>query len=130
MVGAGDNIMITLTTPPSINSILGGSAPVSYNKLVIGPFTMDGVTQTITGQLRLTSTSTPTMQPITGRITINLPGGNECIVEVAQLDFYRRIVLSSPQATSIVNTIETAQAALENGLISLSIIAGTRSAGV
>lgn len=122
--------MITLTTPKEINSVLGGNAPVAYNKLVLGPFTMNGVDQTIIGTLRLTSTSTPSMQPITGTVRINIPGGNELIIEVPQLDFYRRIVLTSPQATSVINQIEAAQAQIENGLISLGVIAGTRTAGV
>jgi hypothetical protein len=121
--------MITLTTPHEVNSVLGGAAPVAYNKLVLGPFTMDGVTQTITGTLRLTSTSTPTMQPIMGRVQISVPAA-EVIVEVAQLDFYRRIVTTSAQNTAILNQIEAAQAQLENGLVSLGVVAGTRSAGV
>lgn len=121
--------MITLTTPPQINSILGGSAPVAYNKLVLGPFTMDGVTQTITGTLRLTSTGSPTMQPIIGTLRISVPSAT-VVVEVAQLDFYRQITTTSPQNTSVLNIIEAAQAGLENGLISLGVIAGTRTAGV
>ncbi len=121
--------MITLTTPPSINSILGGSAPVAYNKLVLGPFTMDGVTQTIRGTLRLTSTGSPTMQAIMGTLTINVASAT-CIVEVPQLDFYRQITTSGAQNTAVLGQIETAQAALENGLISLGLIAGTRSSGV
>lgn len=120
--------MITLTSPANINSVLGGNAPVAYNKLVLGPFTMDGVTQTITGTLRLTSTTVPTMQPITGNVRISVPGA-EAIVEVPQLDFYRRIVTTSPQNTAILAQIEAAQAQLENGLISLGAIAGVRTAG-
>lgn len=121
--------MITLTTPASINSVLGGNAPIPYNKLVLGPFTMDGVTQTISGVLRLTATSNPTMQPITGRLQISVPSA-EVIVEVQQLDFYRRIVTSGAQNTAILGQIEAAQAQLENGLVSLGAIAGTRTAGV
>lgn len=121
--------MITLTTAPAINSVLGGSAPVSYNKLVIGPFTMDGVQQTITGQLRLTSTSNPTMQPIVGSLTISVPAAT-VKVEVAQLDFYRQITTTSPQNTSILGWIETAQAQIESGLIAVNIISGTRTSGV
>lgn len=121
--------MITLTTPPSINSILGGSAPVAYNKLVLGPFTMDGVTQAISGTLRLTSTTNPTMQPITGTLRISVPNA-AVIVEVPQLDFYRQITTNSAQNTAIIAQIEAAQAQLENGLLALSVIAGTRTAGV
>lgn len=120
--------MITLTTAPAINSILGGSAPVSYNKLVIGPFTMDPVNQTITGQMRLTSTANPTMQPILGSLTISVPGAS-VQVEVAQLDFYRKITTTSAQNTSILGWIEAAQAQIENGLISVAVIAGTRTSG-
>lgn len=122
--------MITLTTPHQIQSVLGGSTPVAYGKLVIGPFTMDGVGQTITGTLRLTSTTVPSMQPIMGSIRVNIPGGNEFIIEVPQLDFYRRLVLTSPQATAIIAQIEAAQAQLENGIIALAVVAGTRSSGV
>lgn len=121
--------MITLTTPAEINSVLGGNAPVAYNKLVLGPFTMDGVTQTVTGTLRLTATANTQMQAITGRLSISVPS-SEVIVEVQQLDFYRRITTSSAQNTSILGIIEAAQAQLENGLISLAVIAGTRTAGV
>lgn len=120
--------MITLTTAPQINSILGGSAPVAYNKLVIGPFTMDPVNQTITGQLRLTSTAVPAMQPLVGSLTISVPGAN-VKVEVPQLNFYRQITTSSAQNTSILGWIEAAQAQIENGLIAVGIIAGTRSTG-
>lgn len=121
--------MITLTTPTEINSVLGGNAPIAYNKLVLGPFTMDGVTQAVRGTLRLTSTANPTMQAITGSLSIAVPSA-EVIVEVPQLDFYRRITTSGAQNTSILNIIEAAQAQLENGLINLGVIAGTRTAGV
>lgn len=120
--------MITLSQPAEINSILGGNAPIAYNKLVIGPFTMDPVAQTISGTLRLTSTGNTTMQAITGRLSISVPAA-EVIVEVQQLDFYRRIITNSGQNTAILNQIEAAQAQIENGLISLGVIAGTRSAG-
>jgi hypothetical protein len=120
--------MITLTSAPEINSILGGSAPVAYNKLVIGPFTMDPVGQTINGNLRLTSTATPTMQPIVGSLSISVPGAS-VKVEVPQLDFYRQITTNSPQNTSILGWIEAAQAQIENGLIAVNIIAGVRTAG-
>jgi hypothetical protein len=121
--------MITLTTPHAINSVLGGDAPVPYNKLVLGPFTMDGVTQVVTGTLRLTSTTSPQMQPITGTLRISVPNAG-VTVEVAQLDFYRQITTNSGQNTGILNIIEAAQSQLETGLINLGIISGVRTAGV
>jgi hypothetical protein len=121
--------MITLTVPHQVNSVLGGNVPVNYDKLVLGPFVMDGVTQTINGTLRLTSTAVPAMQPIIGTLRISVPT-SELVIEVQQLDFYRRIVLSSGQNTAVLGQIEAAQAQLENGLVSLGVIAGTRTAGV
>ena len=121
--------MITLTTPAEINSVLGGTSPVAYNKLVLGPFTMNGIDQTISGVLRLTATAAPSMQAIIGSVRISVPAA-ELVIEVSQLDFYRRIVLSSGQNTAILNQIEAAQAQVENGLISIGVIAGTRAAGV
>ena len=121
--------MITLTTPAQINTVLGGNAPVAYNKLVIAPFSMDGVKQTVSGQVRLTATTSPNMQEIVGRLSINLVTF-EFLLEVPQLDFYRRIVLSAGQVSAVLAQIETAQAALENGLVSLGVIAGTRTSGV
>jgi hypothetical protein len=121
--------MITLTTPHEINSVLGGDAPVAYNKLVVGPFTFDGVAQTVNAALRLTSTGNPQMQPILGSLSISVPGSH-VTVEVPQLDFYRRITTSGPQNTSVLGIIEAAQAQLENGLIALGVISGVRTAGV
>lgn len=122
--------MITLTTPPAINSVLGGNAPVAYNKLVIGPFTLDPVTLSngVRGTVRLTSTASPTMQPINGTLTIDASTG-VLTIEVAQLDFYRKVQLSGAQLTSVQNIITNAQNSLEAGLVSLGVIAGTQSTG-
>lgn len=120
--------MITLTTPHEINSVLGGSAPVAYNKLVLAPIQFDAVAQRIDATLRLTSTGTPSMQPIIGSLRMNVPAA-ELVIEVPQLDFYRRIVTSGAQNTAILAQIETAQAGVENGLVTLAVVAGTRSAG-
>lgn len=120
--------MITLTTPSQINSVLGGNAPVGYDKLVLAPFNMDAVGQTVNASVRLTSTTTPSMQAIVGTLKINVLT-SELVIEVAQLDFFRRVALSGAQNTAILGQIEAAQAQLENGLISVGVIAGTRSAG-
>jgi hypothetical protein len=112
--------MITLTTPPEINSILGGSAPVAYNKLVIGPFTLNPVTLSngVTGIVRL----------INGTLSIDASTG-VLTIEVGQLDFYRKVQLSGAQLTSVQNIIANAQNSLEAGLVSLGVIAGTQSTG-
>lgn len=120
--------MITLTTPAQINSVLGGNAPVGYNHLVLAPFTMDPQTLLVTGSLKLTSTTAPTMQAITGRLTINNSSG-VLEIEVAQLDFYRRIQLAAGGIAAVNTIISNAQNALEAGLITLGVIQGVQSAG-
>lgn len=119
--------MITLTSPASINSVLGGNVPVSYNKLIINNINLDTVTRVIRGNLVLTSTGNPDMQPITGSLSIVYPNFVE--VSVQQLDFYRRIVLSPGQQNAVVNLVGDFQNSLEAGLISLGLISGTQSAG-
>lgn len=120
--------MITLTTPAQINSVLGGNAPVGYDRLVLAPFSFDPVTLAVSGTVRLTSTAAPQMQPITGALRINASSG-ELVIEVAQLDFYRRVQLSGPQITAVLNIIANAQNALEAGLVSLGVVAGVQSPG-
>lgn len=120
--------MITLTTPPQINSILGGSAPVAYNHLVLAPFSLDPFTLLVTGTLRLTSTTVPAMQPIIGSLQINNSSG-VLTISVPQLDFYRQIQLSGPQIASVNTIIQNAQNGLEAGLVTLGVIAGTQSTG-
>lgn len=120
--------MITLTTPAQINSVLGGNAPVGYNRTVLAPIVMDPVARKITGTLRLTSSTVPDMPVITGSMTIDLgPGSLE--VRVEQLDFYRKLQLSGPQITTVQGWINTAQNNIEAGLIAVGVIAGTQSTG-
>ncbi len=122
--------MITLTTPRPLQIILGGNTSVNYNKLVVGPFTENAITQTVDATLVLTATASAQASPINGRLSINIPGGNKLTLEITQLDISTTVTLTSPQATAIINAIEAAQAALENGLITLGVVAGTRTAGV
>lgn len=119
--------MITLTTPPSINSVLGGNSPISYDKLVVSPITIDPMNSVISGNLQLTSNSNPTMPNINGSFHIS---GGVVTVTVNQLDFYRRVTLTALQQTQVTNILTNTQATLENGLISLGVINGVQSPGV
>jgi hypothetical protein len=120
--------MITLTTPTAINSVLGGNVPIAYDKLVVGPFTFDPIAMTVNGHLRLSSTSNPDMQAITGTLQISTATA-KLEIAVSQLDFYRRVTLTGPQNTAVMNIIRNAQDALESGLVSLGVISGTQSLG-
>jgi hypothetical protein len=121
--------MITLTTPQQVNSVLGGNSPVAYDKLVIAPFNMSSLTKTIAANLRLTSTTTP-LEPIMGTLKVVGVAPGELVISVPQLNITRRIALDGGQMAAVVAQIESAQAALENGLVALGAILGTRTAGV
>lgn len=120
--------MITLTTPPTVNSILGGNAPISYNKFVLSNISYDTVNMQISAQIRLTSTSESSMQPVTGTLRINTQTA-VLTIEVQQLDFYRQIVLTGPQNSAVQGFITSTQNSLESGLVSLGVIAGIQAAG-
>lgn len=120
--------MITLTTPPQINSVLGGNAPINYNKLVIGPFTFEPATQEVNGNVRITSTTNPDMAAITGTLRI-IVATAKLEIAVPQLDFLRRVTLTGPQNTAVQNIVRNAQDALESGLVTLGVIAGTQQTG-
>ena len=120
--------MITLSTPPSVNSVLGGSSPVAYDKCVIGPFTFDPTSLTVNATVRLTATGNAEMNAITGSLTINTTTAR-LEIAVPQLDFYRRVALSGPQNSAAQQIVRDAQNALEAGLISLGVLAGTQQTG-
>jgi hypothetical protein len=120
--------MITLTTPAQINSVLGGNAPVGYNHLVLSPITMSPFDRTLSGALRLTSTTNPEMPVIQGSLSILL-GPATMEVRVEQLDFYRKLTLSAPQIAAVQGWINTAQNNIEAGLVGVGVIQGVQSTG-
>jgi len=120
--------MITLTTPPQVNSVLGGNTPVGYDKFVLSQIVFDTVALSLTATIRLTSTATPSMQPITGNLRV-VTATATLTIDVAQLDFYRQVTLSGPQNASVQAQIRSAQDALESGLITLGVIAGVQAMG-
>lgn len=118
--------MITLTNPAVINSVLGGSVPVNYDKLIITNMKMDSATKATHAELRLTSTANPDMQQMSGSLQIDV-ASSALTVSVAQLDFYRRIVLTAAQKTAVSAMVNDAQDSIETGLISLGLISGTHT---
>lgn len=122
--------MITLTTPPSVNSVLGGASPISYNKLVISHVGIDVINQKIVADIQISPTANPDMQPIPGTLSIHIITA-KLTIAVQQLDFYRQVTLTSPQLNSVLTTIiQPAQNTLESGLITLGVIAGVQTTGV
>lgn len=120
--------MITLTTPAAVNTVLGGSATVGYDKFVLASITYDTVAMSLRANIRITSTAAPDMQAITGTMQVNCATA-VLTIEVSQLDFFRQVRLTGPQNDSVQTQIRNAQNALENGLVSLAVIAGTQATG-
>ena len=123
--------MITLTTPAIVNSVLGGSVPVNYDKFALTSLTHDPVNMRISCFIAMTSTASPDMQAITGSMTVSATGSQGVLeFEVRQLDFYRRVRLTAEQAPAVLTMILNAQTAVETGLIGLGIVVGTQTEGV
>jgi hypothetical protein len=120
--------MITLTSPPAVKSVLGGAGTVAYDKFVLASITYDTVEMSVMATIRITSTASPDMQPIMGRLYVTLANA-KLEIQVDQLDYYRRLTLTGPQSTSLQNQIRAAQDSLETGLINIALIAGTQATG-
>ena len=120
--------MITLTTPPSINTVLGGNALVAFGKMVIGPFTFEpGNGMSVKATVKLTSTTVTTMEPIIGNLTVDI--ATSVLTITVNPFIQRKITLSGSQVTAVQTIIQNAQNALETGIINLGVVAGTQSTG-
>lgn len=121
--------MITLTTPAQVNSVLGGNAPISYDKFVLSSITYDTVNKVVSARITISSSANPDMQAVDGSMTINCATA-KLTIQVQQLDFYRQVVLTGPQNTFVTdNVIRASQNTLESGLVTLGVVAGTQSTG-
>jgi len=120
--------MITLSTAPVINSVIGGNAPINYDKFVINSLSFDTESKNINATVKITSTTNPDMTALSGKLTISFAGAI-AELQVAQLDFYRRIRLSGPQQNAVATLVSDCQDSLENGLLSLGLVAGTQATG-
>lgn len=119
--------MITLTTPAHINSILGADSPASYDRLVLSPININPVEQSINANIRLSS-SAGAESPVIGSLTIMVPQ-SKLFIEVGNL-VRKSMSLTAGQNAAALKVINDTQNALESGLISLTAVQGTQSAGV
>jgi len=121
--------MITLTNPKLVNSVLGGTNTVAYDKMVLDQIRyITTGTKTVTANVKITSTSEPNMQPINGSLSIEL-GSGVLTIEVQQLDFYRKINLTAGQNTAVTALVTDAQDALEAGLLTVGVVDGVQETG-
>lgn len=119
---------ITLTTPAQINSVLGGNVLIDYDHVVLAPVTTNATTNTVVATVRLTSSTAPDMDVISGSLNINA-GSGVLVFTVPQLDMVRKMQLSAGQITAVLNIISDTQDALESGLISIAVVDGIQSTG-
>lgn len=120
--------MITLTGGYPIRTVLGGTATVNYDKLVVVP-KIDPVNESIVGSILISSSAEPDMPVIQGTLTISAKRA-DLEIRIEYLDFYRKITLTTPQNDAVKAIIADAQDAIEDGLISLGVVDGVQSSGV
>lgn len=120
--------MITLTTPKSVNNVLGSATTVSYDKVVITSLSYDIVAKLISGAIKLVSSTIGSQTPIIGTVTISVSSATATVL-FPTLAFSSTVALSGPQTTSVQGWFDTVQAQVEGGLVSVGIIAGTQSTG-
>lgn len=123
--------MITLTTPPTINTVLGGATPVAYQKTTLTNLHVHPPTRRIEADVQMVSTTVPEMPAMLGSLTIDLVGPPPVlIVTVPQLNFYRRLLLTAGQITAVQTIIDNTVNPMEAGLVSLALVAGVQTAGI
>jgi len=123
--------MITLTAPISVHNVFGGSNTVDYDKLVIARPNLDPVDMKITGQARLYSTANTEMPVLTGQLTVDSFGLTASLqIEDGEVQRKVKVTLTQAHKTAIQTAITDAHAAVENGIVSIGLVDGTRSAGV
>lgn len=123
--------MITLTTPKPVPIVLGGSATVSYDKLVVTSINYDTISKQISGSVRITCTADAAQTPLTGTFSI-LPQVSPATItlSVSGFPFNRTLNLTAGQVTSVLGWFDTVQAQIESGFITVGEVAGSQSAGV
>lgn len=120
--------MIALTNPALVNSVLGGTDTVGYDKFVLSRIQYDTGDLSARCTIEITSTAAPTMQPLHGSLLITTANAT-LEIQVPQLDFYRKITLTGPQNSALQGYIRDTQNSLETGLINIGLIDGTQQTG-
>lgn len=121
--------MITLTTPHPITVVIGGSTQVNFDKFVLSSFTFNPIDRVISGRIRISSTTETDMSPLQGSFSLETSGERVLEINIPQLDIQRRIILTVGQAATASGWIDDTQDTLENGLVSIGVVAGTQSTG-
>lgn len=121
--------MITLDIAHKINSILGAADTISYGKFYLSNISYDTENMRINGQIKIKSAVAPDMQAINGTLKIDCATA-KLTIEIGQIGFFRRKVLTGPVNAAAQALITDAQNALEGGLCGVvKVVAGTQTPG-
>lgn len=121
--------MITLSTPIQVDSTLGGASTISYNQAEVVQIYADPLAQTITGTVRLKSSSNAAAPIIIGSLSI-LTNNTVGTISIPNLNINIPVSLTNAEQTTVQGWITTLQNSIESGLISLGVVSGTQATGV
>jgi hypothetical protein len=123
--------MITLTTSKAVPIVLGGSATVNYDKLVVTSIGYDTISKTISGNCKVVCTLDAAQTPYLGTYTI-FPQASPATISISipSFPFNRTVNLTAGQITAVLGWFDTVQAQIEGGFITVGEVAGTQSTGV
>lgn len=122
--------MITLTTPQTVKTVLGGSATVGYDKVVLTQITYDPVQQTIRAGVILSASADASQTPLQGSLLIIAQGTGSVELQIGDILFRRKLNLTAAQQTAVQGWITASQNQVEQGLVSIGLISGNQSNGV
>lgn len=118
--------MITLTSPIAILDVLGGTGMVGYESAVLTALNINTENDSANGSLELRSSAT-NRPPIRGSVRILTNVDPSIIIEFPDLGFFKKVVLSAAQASTVSNIFKALKADVEGGLVSLGLVAGMQS---
>jgi len=117
---------ITLTNSVPQASILGGTATIAYDTVQITSVTMDTLSNTVTANVRLVSSGTPSAPALLGQYTV-VPGSLVASMEVGTLRFQQSKSLSGAQASAVAAAVLAVKNDIEQTMITFGLVAGTRN---
>jgi len=118
--------MITLTNPLEILGVIGGTAKVGYESMVITLLSVNTVQDSATGQVELRS-SVVNRPPIRGTVRILTNVDPSITIEFESLGFFKKIAISGAQRTTVSAVFQALKADVEKGLVNLGLADGVQS---
>jgi len=118
--------MITLTNSIDLLAVLGGTATVGYESVVLLSLNVNTAIDSANGLVELRS-STTNRPPIQGNLQIRTNADPSIVLEFPELGFFKKLGLSAAQASTVSNIFQTLKSDVESGLVSLGLVDGVQS---